>query len=88
MTDYVKKVISGFIEDICGSASTLAGENLFQTQDQDKRVKLDEEQAQCFHSTVAQLLFVTMRCRRDIQTSMDVLTTRVKEPDEDEWVKL
>jgi len=37
---------------------------------------------------VAQLLFVTMRCRRDIQTAVAFLTTRVKEPDEDDWAKL
>ncbi len=51
-------------------------------------MKLDTKQAQCFHSTVAQLLFVTMRCRRDIQTAVAFLTTRVKEPDEDHWGKL
>ncbi len=37
---------------------------------------------------MAQLLFVTMRCRRDIQTAVAFLTTRVKDPDEDDWVKL
>ncbi len=76
------------MEEVNGSASTPAGENLFQVCDQDQWVKLDEERAQCFHSTVAQLLFVTMRCWRDIQTAVAFLTTRVKEPDEDDWLKL
>ncbi len=48
----------------------------------------DEEQVQSFHSTVAQLLFVTMRCRQDIQTAVAFLTTRVKDPGEDDWIKL
>ena len=88
MADYVKKVIAGFPEDIHGVASTPAGENLFQVREEDKRILLEEERAQSFHSTVAQLLFVTLRCRRDIQTAVSFLTTRVKEPDEDDWSKL
>ncbi len=41
----MKKVISGFMEEIRGSASTPAGENIFQVCDQNERVKLDNEQA-------------------------------------------
>ncbi len=73
MADYVKKLVEGFMKDIHGSASTPAGENLFQVQDEEHRVKLDEKRAQCFHSMVAKLLFVTMKCRRDIQTAMSFL---------------
>ena len=47
-----------------------------------------EEQAICFHHTVAQLLFVSARTRHDIQTPVAFLTTRVKRPDEDDWGKL
>ncbi len=88
MAPYVKKVIGDFIEDIHGSVATPAGKNLFQIRDDQDRVLLDKEQAQAFHSTVAQLLFVTMRCRWDIQTAVAFLTTRVKNPDEDDWIKL
>jgi len=41
-----------------------------------------------FHHTVAQLLFMATRARRDIQTAVAFLTTRVKNPDEDDWGKL
>lgn len=41
-----------------------------------------------FHHTVAQLLFMSARARRDIQTAVAFLTTRVKSPDEDDWGKL
>ena len=37
---------------------------------------------------MAQLLFMAMRARRDIQTAVAFLTTRVKNPDEDDWGKL
>ncbi len=88
MADYVKNVIDGIIGDTHRSASTPAGENLFQVQDEDGQVKLDEKRTRCFHSTVVQLLSVTMRCRRDIQTAVAFLTTQVKGLDEDDWAKL
>jgi hypothetical protein len=37
---------------------------------------------------VAQLLFMSSRARRDIQTAVAFLTTRVKRPDKDNWGKL
>ena len=37
---------------------------------------------------MAQLLFLSARARRDIQLPVAFLTTRVKEPDEDDWGKL
>ena len=49
---------------------------------------LSEEQAIAFHHTIAQLLFASARARRDIQTAVAFLTTRVKKPDEDDWGKL
>ncbi len=88
MVPYVKKVITDFIEDIHGNAATPVGENLFQIRDGQDRVRLDSKRAQAFHSTVAQLLFITMRCRRDIQTAVAFLTTPVKDLDEDDWIKL
>ena len=50
--------------------------------------KLDEERAENFHSVVALLLFVSRRCRLDIQTALAFLTTRVSEPTLDDWNKL
>jgi RNAse (barnase) inhibitor barstar len=49
---------------------------------------LNKEQAMQFHHTVAQTLFVSTCVRRDIQTVVAFLTTRVKRPDEDDWGKL
>jgi hypothetical protein len=37
---------------------------------------------------VAQLLFMSTRARQDIQTAVAFLTTRVKNPDENDWGKL
>ena len=49
---------------------------------------LPEDLAVIFHCTVAQLLFVSQRTRRDIQTQISFLTKRVKTPDRDDWNKL
>jgi hypothetical protein len=50
--------------------------------------RLSEELAEVFHHTVYQLLFAANRARRDIQTAVSFLTTRVKAPDQDNWGKL
>ena len=41
-----------------------------------------------FHPTMAQLLFLSARARRDIQPATAFLTTRVRSPDEDDWGKV
>jgi len=89
MLDYVKDVINDFPEDVGRkSYKTPAASHLFQVQeDNDKRVLL-EEQVVKFHHTVVQMLFLSARAQRDIQTAVAFLTTRVREPDEDDWGKL
>lgn len=49
---------------------------------------LPEGQAIAFHHSTAQLLFIAPQGRRDLQTTVAFLTTRVKEPTKDNWGKL
>ena len=86
MTQYLSKVIADFPEEIIGKAATPAGDHLFKVRDEGR--KLNDEQADAFHHTVYQLLFAANRARRDIQTAVSLLTTRVQAPDEDDWGKL
>ena len=89
MIRYLQKVLDSFPELIKSKAESPAAEHLFETRDDDPTQKiLPEEQAQAFHHTVAQLLFVAMRARPDIQTAIAFLTKRVRQPDEDDWGKL
>ena len=62
--------------------------NLFESREEEDIKLLPKEQASQFHRTVPQLLFLCMRARPDVQTLLSFLTTRVKEPDEDDWGKL
>lgn len=65
---------------------TPAAEHLFQVRDD--AVKLSEKKAKVFHNFAARGLFATKRSRPDIHTAIAFLTTRVREPDEDDWKKL
>ena len=87
MTPYIKKIITAFPEKITGVQSTPAADHLFQIRPESEARVLPEEQARAYHHTTAQLLFLS-RVRRDIQTTVAFLTTRVKRPDEDDWGKL
>ena len=87
MVPYLTKIIDAFPEKITGVQSTPAGDRLFQTRPPTEATFLPEDQARAFHHTTAQLLFLS-RVRRDIQTTVAFLTTRVKHPDTDDWGKL
>ena len=84
MIIYLKEVIEGFPEQIVGRVATLAGKRLFDIQDDKEARPLEEERVIAFHHTTGQLLFMAMRERRDIQTTVAFLTTREKSPDEDD----
>ncbi len=84
MIPYLKGIIAEFPELIKGRAATPATEHLFTVRDEKEARPLEEERALAFHHTVAQLLFMATRTRRNIQTAVAFLTTRVKTPDEDD----
>jgi hypothetical protein len=88
MITYLKNVISEFPEVITGKSATPAADHLFTIRDEKEVKPLDEERVLAFHHTVAQLLFMATRVRRDIETAAAFLTTRVKSPDKDNWGKL
>ena len=84
MIKYLQKIIEEFPETLRGTKALPARDNLFQIREEADRKLLPEEQASQFHRTVAQLLFLRMRARPDVQTLVSFLTTRVKESDEDD----
>jgi hypothetical protein len=86
MWDYIKMVIGEFPEEITGVCATPASHYLFKVRE--NGTKLNEELAEAFHHTVYQLLFAASRARRNIQTAVSFLTTRVKDPGKDDWGKL
>ena len=90
MIPYIDKIHEDFPEDITSSSPTPHADHLFKVREEsDPKYKaLPEEQIIAFHHATAQLLYLSQRARRDIQTAVSFLTTRVRKPDEDDWGKL
>ena len=88
MIKYLQKVIEEFPEVLHGKKACPAGKHLFDIRPDNVKELLPEEMASKFHRTVAQLLFLCMRARPDIQVCVSFLTTRVQAPDKDDWGKL
>ena len=88
MIPYLLNVLKEFPEELEADALSPAPDNLFRVRPENEARYLTEEQAQQFNRTVAQLLFLSARARRDIQTDVAFLTTRVKKTYEDNWFKL
>ena len=84
MIPYIDTIFSDFPEAITTSAPSPHTDNLFKVRDEEEAKYLPEKQADMFYHTVAQLLFLCMQSRRDIQTSVSFLTTQVRRPDEDD----
>ena len=90
MFDYIDEILTAFEEaDIVnrkGTKSSAAPDNLFKV-DEDCE-KLGPAKAKHFHNLVAKMLYATKRARPDTCTAVAFLTTRVREPDKDDWMKL
>jgi Reverse transcriptase (RNA-dependent DNA polymerase) len=85
MVDYIKSMVKEFPEEL-GKATCPWNENLFKVDP--KSPKLSKEKKELFHTFVAKGLFASKRARPDIQPAIAFLSTRVKEPDENDWFKL
>ena len=88
MFKYLGSIIGELPELITGKTATPAADHMFSVRDTEKAKYLPEEKAIAFHHNTAQLLFLSSRSRRYIQTAVSFLTTRVKKPDKDDWGKL
>ena len=89
MFDYVEEIIKLFEKaapEEAGTKASAAPKNLF-VVNEDCR-KLPPHQKEKFHSIVAKVLFATKRARPDTATAVSFLTTRVRDPDRDDWKKM
>ena len=87
MKDYVNEMLDEFKDYVNNNtAKTPAASHLFDVRDDVN--KLNEDKKQDFHTIVAKALFLCKRARPDIMTAVAFLSTRVRDPDEDDWKKL
>ena len=87
MIKYVENMLTKFLIKFKSTdkAALPAGNSLF-NQGQGK--KLETGCADTYHTTVAKGLFLCKRARPDIQPTIAVLCTRVKDPNKADWAKL
>jgi hypothetical protein len=91
MKKYIGACIEGFEEENnvqIKKVLTPASSNLFKIRNDSEREILKEKHKSEFHSTVAKLLFVAKRGRPVILLAESFLTTRVQNPDLDDWKEL
>ena len=88
MVPYIESMVEGFPKQSLQGPAVKSpwNENLFKVHD--KSPKLDQQRAELFHTVTAQGLFACKRARPDISPAIAYLTTRVREPNEDDWDKL
>ena len=84
--EYIEECFELFEEELGPAAATAAKSHLFEISENKKT--LDKKRHRIFHSCVAKLLYVAKRGRPDILTTISFLTTRVLNPDVDDWGKL
>ena len=88
MIKYLQEVLKEWPEDLKGHKLNPHGDHLFTLRVNGEQELLSEKIASQFHRTTAQLLFLCLKARPDIQTTVSFFTTRVREPDMDDWKKL
>ena len=88
MIKYLAKVLEEWSEELRGSNINQHSDYVFTIRDGDDPELLPQEIASQLHQTVAQLLFLCMRVRPNIQTTASLLTSRVRSPDVNDWDKL
>jgi hypothetical protein len=88
MINYAEEVLTAFGKadpKANGTKTSEAPEDLFNIN-QDSP-KLDPSLAATFHTLVTKILYCTKCARPDTCTALAFLTTRVREPDLDDWAK-
>ena len=89
MLNYVEEILTAFAKadpKATGMKSSASPKNLFVVNEECE--KLSTDKLVQFHNLVAKTLYATKRARPDTCTAVAFLTTRVREPDLDDWNKL
>jgi hypothetical protein len=88
MVDYITSIVDHFPSEELQGAEVASpwNEHLFKVDEESP--PLDKEKAELFHTVTAQGLFACKRARPDISPAIAYLTTRVRNPNQDDWKKL
>jgi hypothetical protein len=89
MFDCVDEIIAAFDKAEPkggGKKSSAAPASLFKVDKSCEKLKQDKDVE--FHNLVANILYAAKRARPDTCTAISFLTTRVQEPEKEDWTKM
>lgn len=86
MIDYLRDIVDDMPVDMKGGARTTVRSNVFEVDTESPL--LSQKRADFFHRISARLLFAAKRARPEIQVAVAFLCTRMKAPNESEYLKL
>ena len=85
--DMIQKLINVLPNDIIGEKNTAAPSNLFDTTNDKNATLLEKKVKDLFHTITATTLFIS-RVRADLKLGTGFCCTRVKLPNEHDYIKL
>ena len=85
-TNYVKKTIQEYPENLSTSEATLASEYLFKTKNNTEKIM--DKPSQYFYTTLSRGIFLSNKVKQEIQTVIIYLFTREKDTNTNDWKKL
>ena len=86
MSEYVIETLQAFPDKLRQAVASPARPDLFSVDHSSSLLPL--EKSELFHIIVMKLMWVSQRCRLDINTAIAFLSTRVSQPTEQDWLKL
>ena len=86
MRSYLSTILDDLPKEFKGKARSPAAKHLYHTDENTR--KLEPEKADRYHSITMQLAYLAQRGRPDIRMAVNFLSTRVAQPDEDDYRKL
>ena len=86
MSDYIQVILQDTPTNLRGTSTVPAAKHLSTTCPEEPKISPQEQEI--FHHLTMQLMYLSQCGRPDIQTAVAFLTSRVANPDEDDYMKL
>ena len=86
MKYYIKGMLDDFPYEVKATKVAPWTENLLKVQEE--VTKLEEQRRSVFHTFVMKAMFLCKRARLDIDQAISFLSSRVREANENDWIKL
>ena len=86
MSDYIQVILQDTPTNLRGTSMVPAAKHLFTTRPD--APKINPQEQELFHHLTMQLMYLSQRGRPDIRTAVAFLSSRVANPDQDDYMKL